>query len=494
MVCQCVFYYCFHGLVIYSFSASLQWFHSDCLINSFSNQISHLTFCRFLYQKCLERICRAESNRHARNSKMGDNNASFIGSLRNGTNIPMDDQSGKDKLKLFLTTPTSEKEECERNPLQRSPVTEGQAGGGAVAGGGTRSGDASEPVTPKPLTSKDSFKLNISPRPSMLAAGGGRQRSSTAENILHRAAFQSQSRSLKATSRENIDFGINSQPSSSSIDGSSNAQGNVQAQDVELGHTSEERRMEGEGSRSPSPRRAGSPRAHAPALHMAGDPIWPTAEPETVGYSNRSEHRQAVGTLETSQSPQIYPSNYSVVNRSSLVDASASGGCDVDVEEVLDNSTHRKTVSNTYANTSGNAITSDTAIIPSELGIPESGRGVRGRVKRAYSDIFFEMAKPEHIHGSHSLRHTHKRLNGKVVTTTEVIPDPEIKVKLSNLNSQKKPLKPRRNCSELCSLIWRKFMSGFKHFLRISSHGLYEILVFGPSAGHDQNDIHDGKK
>ena len=494
-----------HGLEVYSSYSNTSVIHSHCLIISFSNHISHFSSRRFLYQKCLERICRAESNRHARNSKMGDNNASFIGSSRNSTNIPMDSQSGKDKLKLMLTTSTSEKEECERNPLQRSPVHEGQAGeAGAGGGGGTGggSGDASELVTPKPLTSKDSFKLNISPRPSMLGAGGGRQRSFTAENILHRAAFQSQSRSLK-TSRENIEIGMNSQPSSTSIDGSSNAQVNGQGygqaygqgQDVELGHSSEER-VDGEGSRSPSPRRVGSPRAHTPAVHMAGDPIWPTAEPETIGYSNRSEQRSASVTQETSQSSQIYPTNYSVVNRSSVVDESASGGADGDgdVEEVLDNSNHRRTVSNTHANTSSNAITADTAIIPSEPGIPESGRGVRGRGKRAYSDIFFEMAKPEHIHGSHSLRHTHKRLNGKVVTTTEVIPDPEIKAKFSNLNSQKKPVKPRRSCSELCSLLWTKFISGFKHFLRSLLHGLYEILVFGPSTGHDHGDNHDGKK
>ena len=529
----------------------------------------NFTFYRFLYQKCLERICRAENNRHARNSKSGaETLSSFIASSRGSTNIPGEDQEGDDQdpdqdpdqeqdqeqgdVNVLVTPSSSGKEGYERNPLQ---PTSHILRGGQVAGEGTGAGtgtvavarqragtmgsrhgstggtDAADSATRKSLTSRDSFRVNIanvSPRSSLTGgSGGSRQRSFTAESILHRAAFQSQSRSAKANSRENID----NQASSSSGDGCGTAQVNGQDRDSEL-EPSEEHSLESGYHHNSSPKRGASPRLRSPSTHLAGDSIWPSAEPETIGNASRPEQRTTKNTLVGVLPLQVQPTSENV-KKSSITNGNRESGKgeerkeandatdkDVDKDDTLVNTVQVRTVSNTniiapvrtVSNTNIIApvrTVSNTSIIAPVRSVSNTSiiaiahddtanptgeaRGLRGRGKRAYSDIFFEMAKPEQVLGSHSLRHTHQRLNGKLVTTTEIIPDPEIQEKYGMYKSPTKPPKPQKSCTETCSYVIGKFLLGFKYFLKCLLHGLYEILVFGPPTEHHE-DAPEGKK
>ena len=515
-------------------------------------------FYRFLYQKCLERICRAENNRHARNSKSGaETLSSFIASSRGSTNIPGEDQAGDDQdqipdqspdqdqdqgdVDVVLVTPSSSgKEGYERNPLQPTSNTlrggqvvgtgEGTgAGTGTVARqragtmgsrhGSTGGTDAADPATRKSLTSRDSFRVNIasvSPRSSLTGgSGGSRQRSFTAESILHRAAFQSQSRSAKANSRENID----NQASSSSGDGQMNGQAYGQDHDPEL-EPSEEHSLESGYHHSSSPKRVVSPRLRSPSTHLAGDSIWPTAEPETIGNATRPEKRTTKNTLVGVPPSQVQLTSENV-KKSSVTNGNRESGKggerkeasdvtdkEVDKDDTLVNTVQVRTVSNTsiiapvrtVSNTSIIAPvrtvsnTSIIAIARDDTANPTGeARGLRGRGKRAYSDIFFEMAKPEQVLGSHSLRHTHQRLNGKLVKTTEIIPDPEIQEKYGMYKSPTKPPKPQKSCTETCSYVIGKLLRGLKYFMKCLLHGLYEILVFGPPTEHHE-DAQEGKK
>ena len=523
----------------------------------------------------MERICRAENNRHARNSKSGTETlSSFIASSRGSTNIPGEEQVEDDQdqdqdqeqeqvqdqgdVDVVLVTPSSSgKEGYERNPLQPTNTLRGGqvVGTGEGTGAGTGTGtvvrqragtmgsrhgstggtDAADSANQKSLTSRDSFRVNIanvSPRSSLTGgSGGSRQRSFTAESILHRAAFQSQSRSAKANSRENID----NQSSTSSGDASSAAKVNGQAygqdRDSELEH-SEEHSLESGYHKSASPKRGVSPRLRSPSKHLARDPIWPTAEPETIGNATRPVQQTIRNIEEAVQSSQTQLTNENI-KKSSITNGNRESGKggetkeandvtakEVEKDDALVNTVQVRTVSNTsiiapvrtVSNTSIIApvrTVSNTSIIApirtvsntSIIAIAKDdsanptgeARGLRGRGKRAYSDIFFEMAKPEHILGSHSLRHTHQRLNGQLVTTTEIIPDPEIQEKYGMYKSPTKPEKPQKSCTETCSYVIGKFLRGFKYFLKCLLHGLYEILVFGPPTEHHE-DAQEGKK
>jgi hypothetical protein len=279
------------------------------------------------------------------------------------------------------------------------------------------------------------MRLSVSPR-----LGVSRQRSFTAENILNRAAFQSQHRSMKAASKE-----LNEASPPTSFQGADCSSTSFDySEGLEAGMR---------GTMDISPRFISS---SASSSSSARFPMWPTAEPEHHAdvTTDRGEEGAARG------------------KNGSGTETFESDNLD---ENTCANTVKNSNIAGNLAGISGGTKHMNRSSSSGHSPLGDDRRAPKGRMERAYSDIFFQMAAPEHVadvkKDEIGVDHSHHTIGNK---TKYTLYDPA---------NQKKKSRKHLNtiCEEVCTKMGKKALS----VLRCFFYGLYEILVLGPGVGKE---------
>ena len=295
---------------------------------------------------------------------------------------------------------------------------------------------------------------SISVRDSIRERGGGggvgvgvsprnacRQRSFTAENILLRATFQSQTRSMRISPRDASGNYVHS-PSRIPSACNSTDHGDALHHDVEV---------ELEAGLVPSSAVSGSIDS-TPRMQM-----WPTAEPEEVPTDTRGTYDSNPRTHNTHTEEEINKKNNTIINSITRI-----SGIGSKVPPISDNSN------------------------------PEDSRfAPKGRMKRAYSDIFFQMAPPENPkpHQIQTIQMIAQLDNDNKMNINDRIGDDK-KYTLYNPNNYKS--EDQKKCSTICSESAWKILRIVGSLFRCLLYGLYAILVFGPTI-HNTKEDEEGK-
>lgn len=433
-----------------------------------------------MYQKCLERICRAEDNRYLRNSRTTPDQISTSPTTPHNSitekSLPektiLENFTEKSKA-VFLN---SGKEGYERNPLFSSTEKESNLHGfkllpinqhtEPVSDNRQRSFSAIDTATFNPTLSdrgsmsvRDSIRerggvgvgVGVSPRQNQ---GACRQRSFTAENILLRASFQSQTRSLRVSPRDASGSYVHSP---SRIPSTSNSADRGDALQLQLQHDVDVEGQLGDQLQLEAGLLPNStvpvPLDSTPRMQM-----WPTAEPE------------------------ILPTPPMIMDKNSTANNNGSGKNESNARMDEENEKNRAII-NSITSVSG--VGSKVPTISDNNSTPEDSKFVpRGRMKRAYSDIFFQMAPPENLQ-PHQLQKTQiLTQSDNKMNITERIGDDE-KYTLYNPNNYKSE---EKKCSTICSEIAWKILRKIGSLFHCFLYGLYAILVFGPTIHHTKED------
>ena len=190
-------------------------------------------------------------------------------------------------------------------------------------------------------------------------------------------------------------------------------------------------------------------------------PMWPTAEPE---YSRdfTGDKGGEGGARKNGSGTETFDS---------------TGSDNID-ESTSANTMKNANITSNLASLSTGSRNMNRSNSAGHSPVGEERRAPRGRMERAYSDIFFQMAAPENVAdvasndtGDNHARHT---IGSK---TKYVLYDPA--------NHKKKSRKHLNTiCEEVCTKIGKKALS----IVRCFFYGLYEILVLGPGVGTDSEE------
>jgi hypothetical protein len=281
------------------------------------------------------------------------------------------------------------------------------------------------------------MRLSVSPR-----LGVCRQRSFTAENILNRAAFQSQHRSMKAASRD-----VNEASPATSFQGADCSSTSYDhSEGLEAG-------MRGTVDISP---RFTTSCASSSSSSSARIPMWPTAEPEHPVKTTADRGEEGAVWGRNGSGTETFDNN------------------SLD-ENTCANTAKNANIASSLASISGGSKHLNRSSSSGHSPVGDDRRAPRGRMERAYSDIFFQMAAPEHVadvkKDETRVDHSHHTIGHK---TKYTLYDPA---------NQKKKSRKQLNtiCEEVCTKMGKKALS----VLRCFFYGLYEILVLGPGVGNE---------